>query len=135
FTSNMTTGTAYAEIWSGSAPIIEHCEFTHIVLTIRADLRSTDAEITYNVCRDGYYSLYFAAQDNTIVDPGQISNNDFDGNTNGIFLSGVDTGGEDIPLQNNYWLDGTPTLLGSVTASINFDPVLASPPATAGPTW
>jgi len=135
FSSNINTGTAYAEIRSSSAPIIEHCQFDYIVLKIRADLRSTTATIAYNICRDGYYSLYFYGQNNVVVDPGQIANNDFDGNTNGLYCSGVDTGGEDIPLQNNYWLGGIPTVAGSITASVNFDPVLATPPVGAGPTW
>ena len=134
--ANIITGGSYFEISGSAAPIIENCSINNIVLTIKTDFRGTQASIKKNICRDGYYTLYFSAQSNPAVTLGQIANNDFDGNTDGIYLQAM-TGGTNIPLGNNYWLGGTPTVILGPTTSItvDFTPTLASPPADCGPTW
>jgi len=129
-TSNMSTGGSYFEIKGTSAPIIHYCSFNYIVLTTRNDLRSTDAIIERNICRNGYYSIYFAYQSHSPIDSGQVINNDFDGTTAGVQLNGM-TGDYSIPLDNNYWEGGIPSInrySSDVTVLVDFDPTLGSPP-------
>jgi hypothetical protein len=133
--ANRTTGGSYFEIFDGGAPTIEHCDLTRIVLTVRTNLIGTGASIVKNTCRDGYYSIYFSDGSNGMVDSGQIANNDFDGTVNGLYLLNV-AGSENIPLGNNYWDGGVPTVIqNSTTATVAFAPTLAVPPADCGPTW
>jgi hypothetical protein len=104
-----------------------------VVVKINTDLRDTGAFITRNVCRDGYYSIYFFGPFGPeMVDPDQVAYNDFDGTVNGLYLFQVDEG--EIPLGNNYWDGGLPDIVGGV-ATVNFEPTLAEPPADCGPTW
>lgn len=136
-TANMTTGGSYFEIRGTSAPIIENCSINNIVLAIRSDLRSTTALIQNNFCRDGYYSLYFAGLDNPAVTAGQIAYNNFDGNVNGLRLNGM-SGDYSIPLGNNYWDGGVPSISRSstdITVLIDFSPALVSAPTGCGPNW
>ncbi len=132
--SNQNTGGSYFEIEMGSWPIIEHCAFNQIVLKINVDLRGTDARIEHNVLRDGYYSIYF--YNVGMVDAGQVENNDFDATTAGIYLFAM-TAVTDVPLENNYWNGGTPTIIqgGSTTVTADIDPSLANAPAGCGPSW
>jgi hypothetical protein len=133
--SNRITGGSYFEITDGGAPTIDHCYLTRIVLTIRTSLIGTGASITKNTCRDGYYSIYFSYGSNAMVDGGQIANNNFDGTVNGLYLLNV-AGSENIPLGNNYWDGGVPTVVqNSTTITVDFAPTLAAPPADCGPTW
>ncbi|MBN1211470.1 MAG: fibronectin type III domain-containing protein, partial [candidate division Zixibacteria bacterium] len=85
-TANKVSGGSYFEIRGSSAPVIENCSVNNMVITVRTDLRSTLAMIRKNICRDGYYSIYFSGQDNPAVTPGQVVDNDFDGTVNGLYL-------------------------------------------------
>jgi hypothetical protein len=131
--SSKATGGSYFTIRESSAPIVEHCSIIKVVIKINTDLRGTAASIAKNICRDGYYSIYFFGSFGPeMVDPDQVAYNDFDGTRNGLYLFQVDEG--EIPLGSNYWDGGLPDIVGGA-ATVNFEPVLAEPPADCGPTW
>jgi hypothetical protein len=130
--SNKATGGSYLSIYSGSAPIIEHCSITRVTLSISTDLSGTDALIYKNVCRDSYYTLWLGPGGPGLIDPGQVAQNDLDGDVHGLYMFQVEAG--DIPLANNYWYGGLPDIVGGAGTPV-FEPVLDSPPADCGPTW
>jgi hypothetical protein len=132
-TSNKASGGSYLSIYSGSAPIIEHCLITRHTIKIGTDLRGTDALITKNTCRGSYYSLYFFGHNGPgMIDEGQVVQNNFDGDRNGFYMFSVDEG--DIPVGNNYWDGGLPDVVGGNGTPV-FEPALEAPPADCGPTW
>ena len=131
--SSKATGGSYFTIRENTALTVERCSITKVVVKINTDLRGTAASITKNICRDGYYSLYFyGSYGPGMVDPGQVAYNDFDGTVHGFYMFLVDEG--DIPLGNNYWDGGLPEVVGGA-GTPDFEPTLAEPPADCGPTW
>jgi hypothetical protein len=131
--SNKATGGSYFTIRESTELIIENCSITRVVVKINTDLRGTGASISRNICRGGYYSLYFyGSYGPRMVDPGQVAFNDFDGTRNGFYMFQVDEG--EIPVGNNYWDGGLPDIVGG-SGTVDFEPILAEPPANCGPTW
>ena len=56
---------------------------------------------------------------------------------NGLYLNGM-TGAYTLPLGNNYWDGGTPSVIRNgtdIAVQVDFDPTLGSPPAQCGPSW
>ncbi len=131
--SNKASGGSYFSIYTGSAPIIENCYIYRVTVTIAGDLRGTGALITKNILRGSYYTLYFAGpRGPSMIDSGQIAQNDLDGTVHGLYMFLVDEG--DIPLGNNYWDGGVPSIVGGDGTPV-FTPTLTEPPADCGPTW
>jgi hypothetical protein len=131
--SSKSTGGSYFTIRGSTNLTVEHCSITRVVVKINTDLRGTGASITRNLCRDGYYSIYFfGSYGPGMVDPGQVAYNDFDGTRNGLYLFQVDAG--EIPLGNNYWDGGLPEIVGGA-ATVDFEPTLIEPPSGCGALW
>jgi hypothetical protein len=138
--SNSTDGNSFFKLDTGASPVIKNCYFENIVLSVVADLRSSDTSITSNRFRDGIYSIDFEGLANPAISSGQIAYNDFDGSKS-VYLSNM-TGGNNIPLGYNYWFDGTgsppvPAVVQAGTTSItaNYDPALSGSAADTGPWW
>lgn len=131
--SSKSTGGSYFTIRESTELTVENCFITRVVIKINTDLRGTAASITKNLCRDGYYSLYFFGSFGPgMVDPGQVAYNDFDGTRNGFYMFQVDEG--EIPVGNNYWDGGLPEIVGG-SGTPDFEPALDTPPTDCGPTW
>lgn len=116
--------------------VFSHCRFDNIYLSIQTNMTGTPFRVEYSVFRQSVYNygLDFSFVENPIA-AGQIANNDFDASRL-IDLSGVT--GASIPLGNNYWTGGQPTLrLQNMATNFVcvFTPMLTVAPTGVGPGW
>ena len=137
------TGGNYLSIGGNSSAIIRNCSFIKMAPSINTDLRLTTFKMDHNIFRGGYWAIVFDGLTNPGISLGQIEYNDFDctGKPGHAYLSNM-TGGANVPIGYNYWNGGLgtppkPTELQGGTTNIHYDfnPLLISPPANAGPTW
>lgn len=134
----MAANSTYARIdfQATSVAVVQNCSIANLAPTIWDDHRATGFQMDHNIIAPGTdnYVLDFMFSAAGPVDAGQIAYNVFD-SMNMINLSGQ-TGGT-IPLGNNYWQQGEPTIRyqNGSTSTVDFSTPLSAAPADAGPTW
>jgi hypothetical protein len=135
-TANSDSTSSRISLQSSSGVVIQNCSITGLVPQISGDHRAAGLQMDHNIIAPGPYNyvLDFIAASAGPVDAGQIAYNVFDGS--GLLDLSAQTGGT-IPLGNNYWKQGEPTIRyqNSSTSIVDFTPALDSAPADAGPTW
>lgn len=129
------TSFAGLEIHSGAK--IEHCGISGLCPMIFGDQKTTGFQMIYNAVTPGAYNYVLDFEQSTVmpVNYGQISFNSFD-SPNQLDLS-LMTGGWTIPLGNNYWRNGLPTMRwqNGSNQNVSFNIPLTAPPSGVGPTW
>lgn len=134
----ITANSTYArmDFQATSGAVIQNCSVANLAPTIWGDHRATGFQMDHNIIAPGAgnYVLDFLIASAGPVDAGQIAYNVFDSSAQ-IDLAAV-TGGT-IPLGDNYWKQGKPTIRsqGGSTSTVDFTPTLNSPPADAGSSW
>jgi hypothetical protein len=124
-------------------PVVTHCQMTDVFLGITSDMRGSGFSFTNNRIRcmiSPYIIQFYTLNNDQVLDPGQVSQNDMDG-FRAIIIYNI-TKSVAIPLGDNFWNwgSGTPPTPGvvqdsGVNATIDFTTPLSSAPASAGPVW
>lgn len=135
--SSDATLASYLSIESGGGPTVRNCSFDNVTLQVSGgDPSATTLAMDNNVFTNSHYAVSFRDLAGPGVNPGQISNNVFDGRKT-AYLWNVT--GADVPLDNNFWSGASPvpgiTSGGFSTATYSFYPVLGMAPPSAGPDW
>ncbi len=129
--------TSYAGLEIHSGAMIEHCGISGLCPMIFGDQKTTGFRMLYNVVTPGIYNYVLDFENASVlpVNYGQIAFNSFD-SSNPLDLSFM-TGGWTIPLGNNYWRNGLPTirLQNGSNQNVSFNLPLIAPPSDVGPTW
>jgi hypothetical protein len=135
--ANNDSVAAHMLLQDPSGMIMQNCNLTGLFPVIMGDQRTSGFQMDHNFIAPGShnYVLDFSSSTTQPVNAGQISDNEFD-STEQLDVSAVTAGGT-IPLGNNYWTQGVPSIRNQngSTSVPDFTPTLISPPAGAGPTW
>ncbi len=135
--SNSNTQASYLRLTPTSGATLQRCSLSGINPIIEGDQRTTGFQMDHNTITPGDYNyvLDFTFASAGPINSGQVANNVFD-SSNQLDIGAVTTGGI-IPLGNNYWKQGVPSIRyqSGSTSTPDFTPVLTSPPAGVGPTW
>jgi hypothetical protein len=135
--ANNDTRAAYMYLAESSGVILQNCSLTGLYPIVVGDQRATGFQMDHNVITPGLhnYVLDFQSATTAPINAGQIAYNVFD-SANQLDIAS-ETGGVSIPLGNNYWVQGTPSIRyqNDSTSTLDFSPQLSSAPAGAGPTW
>jgi len=135
-----SAGTSYLSIEAGGGPTIRNCSFDFMTLQVSGgDPSTTTFAMDNNIFTNSYYAVSFWNLSGPGVNPGQITNNAFDGRKP-AYLWNV-TGAANVPLENNFWTGAfpgpEPTIVtgGTTSVTCSFSPTLPATPSPAGPDW